>query len=67
MDGAVYVWDMKGMSMGSTLGSATANTPSVTVLRHHKEAVVGAVLNNDVSALVTSDKGGMVALWSLVG
>eukprot|EP00955_Chlamydomonas_euryale_P056943 356613-Chlamydomonas_euryale.AAC.2 len=53
-DGALYVWDICG-----------GGPP--TVLRHHRDAVVAATFSCDVSVLVTADKGGHVALWSLLG
>ena len=70
-DGAVYVWDEGSRGRRLTSSSAAAGGgggPTATVLRGgHKEAVVAAVFNCDVSALATADKGGVVAFWSLMG
>ncbi|GAX77778.1 hypothetical protein CEUSTIGMA_g5221.t1 [Chlamydomonas eustigma] len=60
-DGGVYVWDDdRGAGKGGF------SSPPL-VLRHHKEAVVAAAWSNDVSVLATADKGGTVALWSMMG
>jgi WD40 repeat protein len=63
-DGAVYVWDLdpdKGQGQGGQ-GQGT-----VSILRHHKEAVVAVCWNSEVSVLASADKGGCLTLWSLIG
>lgn len=70
-DGAVFIWDdhprfARGAGAGAGAGTGAGTLP--TILRGaHKEAVVATVFNSDVSALVTADKAGVVALWSLTG
>uniref|UniRef100_A0A7S2QUN2 Autophagy-related protein 16 domain-containing protein n=1 Tax=Chlamydomonas chlamydogama TaxID=225041 RepID=A0A7S2QUN2_9CHLO len=68
-EGGVYVWDLNAPSSKAATNPATglATVSTSTVLRHHKEAVVAVSWNNDVSSLVTADKAGVVAFWSLVG
>ncbi|KAL6763768.1 WD40-repeat-containing domain protein [Haematococcus lacustris] len=75
-DGHVYVWDLLGSSLdggGVARGSGTGRadpggaSPRVTVLKHHKDAVVATAWGAGGGTLVSADKAGVVAMWSLFG
>lgn len=72
-DGAVFVWDESRSSSGGGRGSSSSGSaafpggPAAVPRGVQKDAVIASVFNSDVSALVTADKGGVIAFWSLMG
>lgn len=50
-----------------TVAVPAGGAPAARALRHHREGVVAAVWASEGGALVSGDKAGGVAFWSLTG
>lgn len=71
-DGNLFVWDLGGGSGGSGgpgmgMGGSASGAAQLTVLKHHKDAVVATAWAVDGAVLVSADKTGALAFWSLTG